>query len=111
MERKPKKSASWLDIFSGIVAANPKMSALIAFELGRMAGRTTLDATDKYKALKPRINEARDYILAQMPNISGAAQFNSLKLLHAPDLQPKKRVRTTGRKKKTQKKAVQRNVH
>jgi hypothetical protein len=109
VERKAKKSDSWLDIFVGIVAANPKISALIAFELGRMAGRTTLDAADKYKTLKPRINEARDYILAQMPNIPGA-QFNSLKLLHPPDLQPKKRVRTTG-KKKTRKKTMQRNVH
>jgi hypothetical protein len=105
MERKAKKSDSWLDIFVGIVAANPKLSALIAFELGRMAGRTTLDAADKYKTLKPRINDARDYLLAQMPNIPGPP-LNSLKLLHAPDLQPKKRVRTTS-KKKSRKKAGQ----
>lgn len=112
MEKRHKKGAYWLDFFADVVAANPRISALIAFELGRMAGRTTLEAADKYKTLKPRLSEARDYIFAQLPGLPGAAQFNSLKLLHAPALQPKKSVRTAARKKPRKKaKAAQRTSH
>lgn len=103
MEKRQKKTESWLDFFTDVVTANPKLSALIAFELGRIAGRTTLEATDKYKTLKPRLSEARDYLMAHLPNLPGAAQLGSLNLLHGPDLaskhEPRKISRAATRKK------------
>ena len=94
-----KKSFHWLDFIGDVVAANPKMSALIAFELGHLAGRATNNAADNYKALKPKIGEARDYIKSHIPSLPGASPQSSLALLRSPTLQPKKRTAAAGRKK------------
>jgi hypothetical protein len=99
MQKNANKGTNWLHYIGDLVAANPKMSALIAFELGQLAGRVSLEAAAKYKSLKPKIGEARDYLAAQMPHLSGPASIDSLRLLHAPALQPKKRAPRAGRKK------------
>ena len=111
MQKNAKKGTNWLQYIGDLVAANPKMSALIAFELGQWAGRASLEAAAKYKSLKPKIGEARDYLAAQIPHLPGAASFDSLKLLHAPALQSKKRAPSAGPKKTRKKvKVAQRDA-
>lgn len=108
MQKAAKKSTNWLEFIAGLVAANPKMSALIAFELGQLAGRATLDAAGKYKSLKPKIGEARDYLAAQIPS---ASPLSALKLLHAPGVPSKKRAPGGTRKTTRKKKSAPRGAH
>jgi hypothetical protein len=69
MQKNANKGTNWLHYIGDLVAANPKMSALIAFELGQLAGRVSLEAAAKYKSLKPKIGEARDYLAANAPSV------------------------------------------
>ena len=95
MARRNKKS--WFDVLFDFVAANPRMSAAIAFELGALAAQAALNAKKSYRDVQRHgVAAASARVIDALPHVPG---IENLKALVA---QPQRRAKkSSARKAKT----------
>jgi hypothetical protein len=75
--RRERQKASWYDLLLKFIAANPKMSAAIAFQLGVLAAEAAKGAERSYRELRRHgIGSASSKLLESLP---GLPSLNELK--------------------------------
>jgi hypothetical protein len=94
---RANRSRTWFDTVLDFVAANPKMSAAIAFELGVLAAEAAKAAGNRRNSAAAALAQAPARIMNALPDIP--LVHNLQTLVGSPRKTPAKRAASTRRKK------------
>jgi hypothetical protein len=96
--RKRVSKTTLFDSFLDFVAANPKLAAMVAFQVGIVAGEAVAAPQAAVRSISRRVNQVPQQIADAMPQGLSAA---ALKFLPGPSpkLQPRKRGAARPRRK------------